>query len=1793
MGFDPFSRINKRKDDAEEVLGAAWSVLPIVGAVGYAYDKRKLGNLNPKINLGMVNELKPFGTNIGKELVPGDLKEKMVKSVMEGEAYKRIVSNGQERRAAIQAILTSLDADDLGIDRGQVADLKERLLSVAELDDKDVNDELLKPLKDTIDTINSGNPRLRAKVADAYSELRTYKSKIVSSKTRGTGFGSKLKVNSIALDDAAFLDERSFLDSLTKAGVNLNNEGARDYAQLLYRNKITRIKGMSSGVTSNLQLDVVDVGAGQKGLSMRFMSGQAGSRRARLAIPLGFDLERIARGDSRPVLTRLGPGYNTPYMGPRSVADARAVSRAFTDSKLTPHAPDLAGKGFLRDMGDFALDLVQEEVSFNANGTFSANKGRWKSASGRVMNILRANMEVVSRSVNSRGATEYHANRARNTIARAGAKHNTVLFTNLENLTQAQRDDMLKNLLGPNSVLDPGVGNSRLESGMIEGRKFGLLQFSKGSLLGRLKYRVDSKRSVSRQEAPLLSRLEQIEGRTSRFVATVGKKNQTAKVAGIGLGADYDSNPFIKGFAGDKRVLVALDMTMGEGQGVFARHEGRGQYGTAGDKGLGKFEVERTIPLFDPDTNGFQSSELLEKLKQQNGPVWYSREQLAGKNGYLGTSSQGPRRVKLMARETGAFLQLKEITEAGNKTQLHVEVLAQRETDKMKVFGFSVKGTAVAQPVAVAARDLATYNVAGENRNVMRDLLSQAVQDSANPTKLKESQHVLQNFIFGSGDMLKKSRLARRQAAITSAAAALKIGHGDLLSEVQKVAKNKGDVGVHLYRKIALGVAKGEIDADFAGRALSMTRWGGGFKNSSGKQVGGWAKEFSAASELMSNAENDLEILNQIDAVKKGKAADALVRMRAVAETGLGFTVDTVVPGTGHGDYGIGVGSVEPRTVQYLKSMLGDSGLSNDEQVKFMRDILSRKVGGAAGRRAILPLQQAAFSTISLPMGDMEGVKRYTLDQIFEEVGTADELRAFMRNHDKGFFIDFKGNENMREAVLNQAGEETFGNDRQIYILGKDALENMKGTEIKQTNNTIKVGSYYEEKTGDFLADMQKLSSKEGSSKDQYAEAMKTYKKNIMGLFTNSLHQLTRGKIKGNTMNVLQFIGAEYNGNVAGLTSRQGDYFKATQVVSGRNSLYLDHFAFLNNLKEFMGTASGKSEGGQALRDFFLNAEQIARDVAAGKTPTVKGALMLVSRAPMLGKGNLRFAEMHRDPSEMFKGKHDVVFQELLDKNNKSSRAALLDLGLKVGMASKVTKKMKDGSEKEVVQWNEVVDSQGKKTKTTINSFGDILDLETTHRDQVREFFEQLAQNVQKWHTSEGGGSMYMVEDKVKIKSTTGSFQSKADVGMAASAIADADGDWGSSMRFSGSIQASISKLLDDPNYRKAVLAEALHTEVYSKFAKEGLNAGSSTLIDTEEEAIGKDAMKEKTTSAGTGPVDVALNKLRNATIAMEGSDKQLAGEVLTLLKGLEEHTTIKGKKLKDFKPWAERMATSVDEAFKRGNIESVANFFRTEIFPESSEALKELYEGFELEVDDPRYSSQKVKVYGLNAALEFLEKAVINAKANKIDLMATPNIAAHNLMRDEHGVARELAYAIQNGTPTVQSAMAQEMGPQDRTVRNLAAANDGRARLQGMFDTVNTRTAGMVVGGLALGAMVMSGMRPNASSAPLMVDGEMPSAALQNAPGDALTASEARAAAVNGPSPYDLLNRPHGPGVTQMVEESGLSIRGAVEGLAGMTQAGSYINMMTRGNARGSVLINDTRRPITPNYLDRINGEY
>ena len=59
------------------------------------------------------------------------------------------------------------------------------------------------------------------------------------------------------------------------------------------------------------------------------------------------------------------------------------------------------------------------------------------------------------------------------------------------------------------------------------------------------------------------------------------------------------------------------------------------------------------------------------------------------------------------------------------------------------------------------------------------------------------------------------------------------------------------------------------------------------------------------------------------------------------------------------------------------------------------------------------------------------------------------------------------------------------------------------------------------------------------------------------------------------------------------------------------------------------------------------------------------------------------------------------------------------------------------------------------------------------------------------------------------------------------------------------------------------------------------------------------------------------------------------------------------------------------------------------------------------------------------------------------------------------------------------------------------------------------------------------------------------------------------------------------------MSRPSSYMIRGDLPSGVGLTGAMDFASSMTGGRIGGSVRINDTRRPITRSYTDRLMGEY
>jgi len=77
-------------------------------------------------------------------------------------------------------------------------------------------------------------------------------------------------------------------------------------------------------------------------------------------------------------------------------------------------------------------------------------------------------------------------------------------------------------------------------------------------------------------------------------------------------------------------------------------------------------------------------------------------------------------------------------------------------------------------------------------------------------------------------------------------------------------------------------------------------------------------------------------------------------------------------------------------------------------------------------------------------------------------------------------------------------------------------------------------------------------------------------------------------------------------------------------------------------------------------------------------------------------------------------------------------------------------------------------------------------------------------------------------------------------------------------------------------------------------------------------------------------------------------------------------------------------------------------------------------------------------------------------------------------------------------------------------------------------------------------------------------------------------------------PAPdHGMLSRPINMGSTYMTRPSSYNISGNVHSGAGLENIANYIGTMTGQGAAGSIRINDSRRPITRSYVDRLMGEY
>jgi hypothetical protein len=450
------------------------------------------------------------------------------------------------------------------------------------------------------------------------------------------------------------------------------------------------------------------------------------------------------------------------------------------------------------------------------------------------------------------------------------------------------------------------------------------------------------------------------------------------------------------------------------------------------------------------------------------------------------------------------------------------------------------------------------------------------------------------------------------------------------------------------------------------------------------------------------------------------------------------------------------------------------------------------------------------------------------------------------------------------------------------------------------------------------------------------------------------------------------------------------------------------------------------------------------------------------------------------------------------------------------------------------------------------------------------------------------------------------------DLGLSSAAIGDFDGDQWNILMLNEEQGKVISSTLKSSAGKKAFLtADAVYkmkSEIFAEEAKGGIGALKKVGIGQDitfagGERIAQDVLKESAAKELVGSLDTQLGRMRAAILDLEYSTPGMADkaeEALALLKAVEEHAVIKGKKLEVYRPFAENITKAMKSALNDGdNLAALQHVFESEIFRGS--AL--LDEGIQITGSSIGQGSPE----HVQAAVQQMrtEKLQLASAMETMRSAATRHIAApgggeyssyRQLSAGMGGgpEAAEKAFQILNSMRTFQAGIIGEYSG-DHARSMIAGAGGVVNAVQSTFARMNKSTMGLAAMGIA-GSMATLGVISGQGYAaePLTVEGEVIPNQVQNA----IAASRVMQRPDHGPSPqqlspignqYGMMDRTINPRTTYMRPPNSYQIRGQISSESGMGQINSFMHRLSGNGIGGSVRINDTRRPITQNYVDRL----
>lgn len=1511
-------------------------------------------------------------------------------------------------------------------------------------------------------------------------------------------------------------------------------------------------KALGSGKGAFIDVVQAQEHTGALGQYARVFTGGKNEPRFVTMLPLDIDTRRTA-----------DPNVQTPYnivrtgqAGTAYRAD-RYMLNASTADKMIKRGEALTIQGLHRagaavDIEDYYLNKFEQDMKAVGGNVFGLQKNQFNA-------FVRETLAVENRIASMPGPLAKHLR------ALGQFQSNTARLVGLERVAQSRRMDFLR-AFGGSKEFDLGVGPDRLAEQNIGGRRtfvVGLRERSgiEAMSLGGLETLTTAKGktpfAINRFLEPITGRAEQVVNRISQAAMFL----PTGPGQGTGiqaqLGAGLGNILWSEAVTGATNKAVLIDVGVHGSRGTSGRiFQGLAGSGQAYRMGSDMVRSGFTIPIADPTAHGSLSSTLLNRIMAQKPGemLELTMDELQKSRGFIGIGPSGPRYLPRDPRLQGMRVGFKNVSTAAGKQTIHLVGEMDRRLETNKLFGRLFKGT-----------------TAEVKRKEMMDMLGDYGVTEAELNRYNVSG---QRMIVSSGDMLKKAPASFIRQMMTGfgMVTGSQTWQGDIRAQAEAILRNE-NLGMELIRTPgnkqinALGLStvatmraleKAGVNATAAGRVLA------GVYNRGLDDKGSWLKGQHKG--LRMNQQKFKDAVFSIFGPEKGQ------QVLITAQQGLAIGADTFSLGEGVGDWKLARGSVEPRLIENLQERLRSLGMANADISDFVASLYKRKIGYgdhmkvAGGMTKMAESIKGMRNITELLPGSKQPTK-LTLENLVEtfNLGGETNLATLLRKHEHGVIIDLKMHSDVRkQAAMRAAAENVFGGQAEIFLPGGGTLEAMRGTFIKTMAGepSVAVGSHYERLVGNFGRNLQRIVGRNPVNQEGLEKMFGQFAKDSVTLATTAFQQLGSGRIRGSSF----MVAGQYDVmEGTGLTAAQRGLVQTTMEKTKGTAVFVDHHGFFSMLKDYIGSGNQYNEKGNKVVDVVSEASKKLEMFFTGMEGSIgqrKGLVSVAARHPILSRGNVALTQMFRHVGELGVA-DDPVFAAV-----------------------------------QQTEW-------GKKAlanfKGNVRSFGDVA--ASSNKSARNNLFHHMARNLSDFTAAEGGGRIFMANQKLDVH--FGSHSEAIDFGLASQAIGDFDGDqWSlflTDKRAGQKIMSTLKSSQEMDNYLKADTLYKIKSHMYAEEAKSGLKVlAKQTGILPLAEMAAQDAMKEKASKEATGMLDVRLNELRRAVQSMPGGDVEQISGALALLKVAEEHTTIKGKKLPVYRPFAASLSEAVDAMMRTGDVNPFRRVLKEEVFPQTAVAGEGLtISGFEGQT--PEWISKGVvgQTLRLDDEIDYIAKAANSARSqfSRFGTGGSPKEMARAILQPGAGgmmAMRDILFS----SASVQGGIASATRPIAEAA--YAAAGSVSDQILRATSKINRAALGPIVGGfgasmLAFGMMGDAGYSPE----PLAATGEVMSPRIKDAMAAGAVFSHQGG---QGPSVQDMqqkvdryamMDRPINTNTTYMSRQNSYQIGVQASSEGGYRSAAQFMSQLPGMGSSSSVTINDTRRPVTKSQLDRMTGEY